>query len=478
MKKILLMIMAAFVALGVSARMPNVNDVKVKDINVARDGSRLNLNFNLDLEDLPVSRNVETRLTPMIIAGNDSLLLESVTVAGKARWLQAKRNGYLEQEDNKYIRGGKVTTLPYSASVAYEPWMQDARIDLVVENKGCCRSRKTIGETGLAQLNLGDRSFDVPLQYVVPSEELIKTRNAKGEAYIDFMVNKTNILPTYRNNPSELAKIRSTIDSVKNDPDYKITSIAIKGFASPEGSYSNNERLAKGRTIALSDYVRNLYSFPKDLLSTSWEAEDWAGLRNYVAKSEISAKDAILAIIDSDLAPDAKDSKLKKDFPVDYSYMLQNWYPALRHSDYTIEFTVRSYSDPADIARIMKTAPSKLSLREFFILAQTLEPQSAEYADVFDTAVRMYPLDPVANLNAANIAISRGHLQEAAAYLEKAGDSPEAEYARGVIAAKNGDYLLAQDLFNKAATGGIDVSAAVQALNTVQDPPVKILTDE
>ena len=54
-----------------------------------------------------------------------------------------------------------------------------------------------------------------------------------------------------------------------------ITSLSIKGYASPEGPYANNERLAKGRTEALVDYVRNLYSFPAGLATTSWEAEDW-----------------------------------------------------------------------------------------------------------------------------------------------------------------------------------------------------------
>ena len=73
-------------------------------------------------------------------------------------------------------------------------------------------------------------------------------------------MNRTEIHPDYRRNPEELKKILSTIDAVKNDADSKIISISIKGYASPEGSYSNNIRLAKGRTETLKEYVRKQYA--------------------------------------------------------------------------------------------------------------------------------------------------------------------------------------------------------------------------
>lgn len=459
-------------AFSAAARMPEAKDVAVRDVKAVRDGSRLNLDFTIDCGHMPSKSYISTRLQPMIKCGSDSLLLNSVTVAGRTRYLQAKREGELVTNDNRTVRAGKEKVIDYQTSVAWQPWMENADIELIVENLGCCQSRKTIAERGLARLNMGDRTFDAPLEYITPVEERVKTRQARGEAYIDFRVNKTDILPDYRNNPVELRKIRATIDSVKNDTDTKITTLRICGYASPEGSYANNERLAQGRTNALADYVKSLYSFPSNLMQTSWVAEDWAGLRRYVSESQMSAKDRMLEIIDGPLSPDEKDRKLKADFPVDYAYMLENWYPALRHSDYAVEYTVRSYSDPAEIARVMKKQPSKLSLREFFILAETLDPKSQEYADVFDTAVRMYPDDAVANLNAANTAISRGELTRAATYLKKAGNTAQAEYARGVLAARTGDYKEAAARFAEAKRGGINTAKALEALEKLQAPEV------
>ena len=75
----------------------------------------------------------------------------------------------------------------------------------------------------------------------------------------------------------------------------EIIALTFKGYASPEGSYSNNTRLAKGRTAALKEYVRKLYDFPAGLIATDYEPEDWEGLEKYVAGAYMDNKEDILA---------------------------------------------------------------------------------------------------------------------------------------------------------------------------------------
>ena len=80
---------------------------------------------------------------------------------------------------------------------------------------------------------------------------------------------------------------------------FTIKNVDIKGYASPEGSWALNERLAKGRTESLKKYVQELYKFAPDMITTSYEPEDWNGLRRYVEDSKLESKKAILDIIDS-----------------------------------------------------------------------------------------------------------------------------------------------------------------------------------
>jgi tetratricopeptide (TPR) repeat protein len=253
----------------------------------------------------------------------------------------------------------------------------------------------------------------------------------------------------------ELAKITGTIDSVKSDKDVTIKSIFIKGFASPESPYSNNTRLAKGRTEALKEYVENMYHFGEGFIKTDFEPEDWAGLERYVEASSLPHKAQILATIRSNREPDNKEWVIKSTWKDEYRFLLDNCYPALRHSDYVIDYEIRSYSNPVEIERILHTAPQNLSLEEFFILAQTYEPGSEKFNELFETAVRMYPDDAVANLNAANSALLKGDYRSALRYLDKAGDMPEAVYTRGALEVYMGNDDAAKAYFVKALELGV-----------------------
>ena len=78
----------------------------------------------------------------------------------------------------------------------------------------------------------------------------------------------------------------------------------------PEGSYANNDRLAKGRTAALLNYVRNYYDFPEGLLTMASTPEDWAGFRKFITNSALPQKEEILQMIDLDEKDmDAKEKK-------------------------------------------------------------------------------------------------------------------------------------------------------------------------
>jgi tetratricopeptide (TPR) repeat protein len=297
--------------------------------------------------------------------------------------------------------------------------------------------------------------FKPVYRYVRPEAEVVKTRSLSGSAFIDFPVSDTKIHPDYRNNSVELTKIFASIDSVKNDKDNTITELSIKGYASPESPYSNNMRLAMGRTQSLKEYVQKLYHFGSTFINTSYEPEDWEGLREYVESSNLPNRAAILALIDSGREPDNKEWKLKSTYPADYQHLLKNIYPALRHSDYVVEYTVRSYTDIEEIKRVLATAPQNLSLEELYLVANSYESGSDEHHEVFEVAVRMFPEDEIANLNAANSAMQKRDLTAAARYLKRAGNSAEAIYARGAYAALEEDYDTARYLFRQSVKAGL-----------------------
>lgn len=282
------------------------------------------------------------------------------------------------------------------------------------------------------------------LAYIEPQAEKEKSRHLSGQAYLSFLVNKTDIRRDYRNNAVELSKVEETINVVRKDPNTTITHIDIHGYASPEGSFANNKRLAEGRAQAFKDYVQQLIDLSANIFSVASTPEDWEGFISW-----LSGKENYLTILDiakSDAEPDAKERQMKTRYPAQWKQLLADVFPTLRHSDYRVSYTIRPFT--VDEARdIIRTKPQQLSLNEMFLVANTYAPGSKDYVEVFEIAVRIYPDDETANLNAAVIALRKDDLTAAARYLEKAGQSAEAQNARGVLAAKQGRYAEAETAF-------------------------------
>ena len=439
--------------------------VTVSNLAVSRADEKLFVAMDIDVSALDLKTNLEMLLTPTLTQGDAIVTLPPALIAGRNRYYHHLRNG-LTPDDATLYREGRIGVIEYRAVIPYETWMNTATLSARSQMRGCCGAPLSDADERLTALGFEpEKRYFVPVPVYVRPEAEAKILTVEGSANIDFPVNRTEIYDTYRNNPVELRKILATIDAVKADADTKIIGVTIKGYASPEGTYANNEQLAKGRTQTLREYVQRQYDFPESLLTTDYEPEDWAGLERFVETSGLADRTAILAVIRSDLAPDAKEWRIKKNYPEAYAYLLANVYPGLRHSDYAVKYEVRAYTDVAEIRRLLKTQPQKLSLQEMYMAAQEMEPGSDEYAETFEIAVRMFPDDPTANLNAATTAMMRGDLKRAERYLSKAGDRAEALYARGVLAALSERYDAAAAIFEEARGRGI--AEAEEALRQV-----------
>lgn len=468
-----LSVLLGMLAVSATAQALPDDNVSADSVCVKRRGGYLDIRMNVDLSGLKIDGNRAVLLTPYLRRGEDSLELRSIGIYGRKRYYSYIRNGesmLTGSRELSYRSKDMPSGVAYEDKADYDGWMNGAEVVLRRQDYGCCGS--LLAEQCTVVGGYKEAVVYTPhFVYVQPQVETVKTRSLDKSAYIDFPVSRTDIRSDYRNNRVELDKILATIDSIRGDADITLTSLSIKGYASPEGSYANNERLARGRTEALRNYVAGLYHFPDGFIRTSYEPENWEGLRTYVAASSLANRQGILRLIDDNsLSPDAKERKIRASYPADYAHLLSECYPTLRRSDYRIGYVIRSYTDVEEIKRILRTQPQKLSRQEFYMAAQTMEPGSDAFNEMFETAVRMYPDDEVTNLNAANTAMRKGDLPTAVRYLQKAGDMPQAIYARGVYAMLTKDYAGAESLLRQAQAAGIaEADAALKTLNQMQE---------
>lgn len=434
--------------------------LKVNDIKVSRVADELVVALDINPRAVNPGRDKEVTFTPVVRSADssDSLELPSVKIAGRNRYYSHLRNKDLAPGAKVYYSGDR-QDIEYRAEVPFLPWMERCQIDMRQDLANCCESPETGPETPLARLDYTRPSFVPVFNFVELTGDSAIELSAEGRAYVDFIVNRTEIRPTYRRNKVEIAKIIESIDKVKNDPDATITRITIKGYASPEGPYDNNIRLAMGRTASLKEYVREHYNFDPEIMQTDYEPEDWAGLREWVEKCTLPHRDGIIKLIDSNMEPDAKNTAIQRTYPDEYKLMLDSVYPGLRHSDYTVKYRIKAYATVEELLEVYKVSPERMRPVDFQRIAATYPTGSEKYKEIMLKAVETHPYDSKSNLNAATIALQAGDMAKAGQYLDRAGDSAEATYTRGVLAGMAGDLERAMQYFDNAAALGLESAA-------------------
>lgn len=460
-------IFAVAAALSSGANAYRYEDAHLANPKIGKSGDALTASWSLDASAFRLSKGQTVKVIPLLKSdsGNDSVLLTPMTVAGKNAWYHLLRDNNFTPPPFTERAGRKGASIFVDEHIPWQDWMKHSTLSLRMEGECCGAPAYTIEEMPVAEIDMRAPEIEVPAFMTATFEETPKIRSLAGRAFVNFPVNRTEITPAYMSNPTELRKILNSIDSVRLNPDFTVRGIWLTGYASPEGPYLNNVRLAKGRTEALKEYVRGQYTFPESAFHTNSIAEDWEGLREAVKVSLLPDRREIIDFIDDASIPiEVKNDRLRAQFPKTYTSLLKEIYPSLRHTDYVIEYEIKEYTDIEEIKRIAKTSPSQLSLSELLRAADSYGYGTAEAEEVMETAARLYPDDENANLSVASTALREGALDRAESFLAKAGNSAEAIWARAVLAAKRKDYAAAETLLREARTKGLDLQEQIDAI--------------
>lgn len=478
MKRILSYIATVLLATAITAQAAVVSFAGVDDLTVGHEGADCVLAMKLNPAGIKPGRDREVYITPVLksLDSNDSIVMPAVCVAGRNRYYSHLRNNDFAARDAAptLLEAGSKATYNYRHATPWQEWMRHSELTFDTRTARCCDAPASAGSDLIARMDYTIPAVALDPNYIALTADSTIVIEAQGSAFVDFVVNLTDLDPKYRDNKNEIDKIIKSVDVVAQDPDAIITRITIKGYASPEGSYANNVRLAMGRTNTLKEYVsrdlqRRYANFNPDVMTTDYEPEDWDGLRRWLADTanHISHRAEILAIAnDLNLEPDPRNTKIQQLYPAEYDYLLKEVYPALRHSDYTIRYSIRTDIDVAHLKELLVSNPERLRPVDYYLIAKTYPTGSANYERVMLKAAAQYPGDEEAAINAANIYMMRGDLDNAARYAAHTGHSPQALYTRANLAARLGDLDTAARLLAEAESKGL--ATAADQLKTIR----------
>jgi Flp pilus assembly protein TadD len=283
----------------------------------------------------------------------------------------------------------------------------------------------------------------------------------KQTATIKFLIAQANLRGSELNN-SNVKDFIATLKKIKSDDQSLVlNNIDVSAYASPDGSYKFNEKLAEHRGSNSANFVKNQLKKArlKGNVDTKYTAEDWEGFQALVSQSNLPDKDIILRVLSMYQDPEQREQEIR-NVALLYKELADAVLPELRRARMVINYDVIGRSDDA-IMELVKTNAAKLSLEELIYAANTLSTTDAEKEMILKKVVALFPQDYRAYNNLGEIALRTGRVDDAQGFFRQAlsinPNASEPNVNLGMMAIQNGNFQDAEMFIAKGvAANNID----------------------
>lgn len=293
----------------------------------------------------------------------------------------------------------------------------------------------------------------------------------KQTANIRFLIGQVNLRTGELKSVSVADFVKTLKEIAKDQENKSIANVEVSAYASPDGSYSLNEKLAQGREKVATDYVKKNLKRNKldDDVESKYTAEDWDGFKELVQASNLQDKDVILRVLSMYQDPEEREQQIRNISTV-YSTLATEVLPELRRARLTINYEVIGRDDEQIINEFNNNDAKGLSVEELIYGGNMLVETDAERAKWYNKAIEMYPDDYRAYNNIASMLIEDGDIDGAEKYLNQAlkvdNNAGEVFTNKALIALKQGDTETAEQYLAQA--GGNTVDETMGALSIAQ----------
>ena len=277
----------------------------------------------------------------------------------------------------------------------------------------------------------------------------------KQEANIKFLIGQANLRTSELSSVSiqDLVNILKEINDMQEER--ALQNIEVSAYASPDGNYELNEKLAEKRQSVSSTYLgKQLKKINMDAeVDAKFTAEDWEGFQELVSKSNLQDKDVILRVLSMYQDPEEREQQIRNMSSV-FTEIADGILPELRRARLIVNYEVIGRSDDQIIAQFQEDA-SKLSIEELLYGGNLLIEDANARKQWYETTVKLYPNDYRAYNNLAQLAIMEGNVTAAQNWLDKAKNvsnkTPEAYANLAILAMKNGEVAKAETFMGQAS---------------------------
>ena len=429
----------------------------------------VDLTFHIPAQSL--ARRARLIITPQLVSGDTVReeympLVVDADIYGK----KTRRKEVLEGYQDPYADTRRAhpdrkadIDLPYHHTAVMPQGIETARLRAIVSEDGCgqCTGIDTLLLASVANpVTLVDEeavkeSFD--LAWIEPEFVVRpKVRQGSGTARLQFVINKYDIRPELGNNRAELERMVADLEPVLNDSLATLTSLSIYGMASADGPYPFNDALAQRRAREAKRWLIARLGPDSGLqgqIETGSRPEGWWPVYEAMRRDGHPDSLAVRRILETytegnddrqeyhirRLAcwPDIRAKYLQKDRMVEYVYT----------------YTLRSFTDDAEMLRLYETRPDAFNEDELLRVAYLVRDDEEKMMDVYRTIQHYFPRNEVAANNLAVLHLRRGETDKAREALALPGQySPETLNTLAASYVYANDYERAIELLRRIDT--------------------------
>ncbi|MBQ3781208.1 MAG: hypothetical protein II801_05400, partial [Bacteroidaceae bacterium] len=255
----------------------------------------------------------------------------------------------------------------------------------------------------------------------IGADQFQRVISQKQAATIKFLIAQSNLRGSELNSQNVKDFIQ-TLRNIKSDEQSLVLSnVEVSAYASPDGKYSFNEKLAERRGQTSENYVKEQLKKQKleGNVDMKYTAEDWEGFQELVSQSNLQDKDLILRVLSMYDDPEQREREIQNVATV-YKELADAVLPELRRARMTINYDVIGRSDDQIMQLVNEGQHQQLSLEELLYAANLLADDGGTQTNILERITKLYPNDYRAYNNLGVFAMSQGAYDDAKTFLQQA----------------------------------------------------------
>lgn len=398
-------------------------------------GSKIPATVNGKFPEKWFNKNAEITITPVLKWGISEQLGTAVTYQGE----NIAGNGIVVLQ-----KQGAPFTI--KSEFDYDPEMANPalylRFTTLVKNKPVTLPDVKISEGLITTAALANALTNTPADAPDDFQKLIKDAY---DANILFLIQQAELRSSELNS-NNLAAWKSLVKSADNNPRQNVN-VEVLAYASPDGGYELNSKLAAQREKNTSGYLNK--EFKKDNVNTNvyanYTAQDWEGFKKLVEASSLQDKDLVLRVLSMYTDPADREREIK-NISVIYKDLAETILPQLRRSRLVANVETVGRTDN-ELIQAFNTNPSSLTANE---LLYTATLQGTPQERIYTVVTQRFPNDYRGWNNLGAFYFANGQIDAAQKAFLKAqqinNKAPEPNMNLGLLAMADGDIAKAEQL--------------------------------